>query len=256
MKRMLNCIILLTVIVMALTAVLSACDLVRKMNGAEVKFQKKVKEAADLSFDLGLEIVTDGEKSAIDVSCFKKGNEYAYTFMEPGNTSVIYRRLYAHNKLYEFVTKTNLHVGMYYTTNDVDYKDDNNLLYWVTENIMLATYATLLTTGEDDKVNGVDTHRYDFDYGGNQYSLWYDAESLVKISATFNSTDEDGTKHSETYTGVFSNYKFADVDASPFWDPAETKNNASGIIYTESPIPFEDWMNIINKFSARVANWM
>jgi len=256
MKRMLKWIILLTVVVMTLTVALSACDFIRKMKGAEVKFQEKVKNATELSFDMSLEIVEDGEKSNIDISCFKKGDEYAYTFVEPGNESVVYRRLYAHNKLYEFLTKTNLHVGMYYTTDDVPYTDDNNLLYWVTENVMLATYATMLTKGQKDTVNGVDVYRYDFSYDGNQYGLWYDNENLVKIAATFNSTDADGNAHSETYTGVFSNYKFDDVDASPFWDPTETKDNTAGVVYTESPISFEDWMAIINKFSARLAHWM
>ena len=256
MKRMLKWIILCTAVVMVLTVTLSACDLIRKMNGAEIKFQEKVKNAEELSFDMSLEIIEDGEKSNIDVSCYKKGEEYAYTFVEPGNESVVYRRLYAHNKLYEFLTKTNLHLGTYYTTDEVPYTDENNLLYWVTENVMLATYATMLTKGQKDTVGDVETYRYDFSFDGNEYSLWYSDTDLVKVSATFNSTDTEGNAHSETYTGVFSNYKFADVDGSPIWDPTETKDNTAGVVYAESPISFEDWMTIINKFSARLAHWM
>ena len=89
MKRMLKWIILLTVAVMALTLGLASCDFVRKVQGAELKFQKKVQEATSLSFDMYLEIEEDGEKSCIDISCYKKENEYAYTFVEPDNTTDI-----------------------------------------------------------------------------------------------------------------------------------------------------------------------
>ena len=239
-------------VVMALCVLLTACDLGRKVQGIEVKFQKKVEAATELSFDMQLEINTDGSVSRIDVSCYKKGNEYAYTFVEPDKEYVVYRRLYADNKLYEYVTDTRLHAGTYYVTDGVAYTDDNNLLYWVTKNIMLATYATLLSTGKQEKVGGVDTYRYDFSYEGNDYSLWYDDSNLVKISATFRSTAEDGTAHTETYVGVFSGYRFAEVDSALFLRPAETKD----AVYVESPISFEEWMRILDKFSARAAHWM
>lgn len=255
MKKAFTIIACLVVLVLSLGLVLAACDLGRKVQGVEIKFQKKVEAAQELSFDLHADIVSDGEESSLDISCFKKGNEYAYTFVQPDNTSVVYRRLYADNKLYEYVTKDGslgIRVGTYYATNDVPYTDENNLLYWVTQKIMLATYATLLSTGKKETLNGAEVYHYDFAYQGNQYALWYDDVNLVKISATFNSTDAEGKAHSETYTAVFSNYRFDQVDHAPFRRPAESTDAT----YVESPISFESWMAIINRFSTRAANWM
>lgn len=252
MKKALRYVTVLTVLTLILTIALSACDLVRKVQGVEIKFQQKVQAAEQLSFDMRLTILdADGEQS-LDVSCYKQGDEYAYTFTQPDDASYVYRRLYADNKLYEYLTKTRLHAGTYYVRDNVAYTADENLLYWVTQNIMLATYATLLTTGQKDTVNDVAVYRYDFSYDGNDYSLWYDDENLVKISATFRSTDTDGNPKSETYIGVFANYRFDEVDEAPFRRPEETTD----AVYLESPISFEDWMHIIDRFGARVANWM
>ena len=164
-------------------------------------------------------------------------------------SQTVYRRLFADTCLYEFVTLTDAHTGMYYTTENVSYTDDDNLLYWVTNKIMLATYATLLSKGKQEKVGDVDTYRYDFAYQGNQYSLWYDDSNLVQISATFvqeNSTD------TETYTATFANYLFEEVSPAPFDRPDEAKD----ALYVKSLISFEDWMSILNRFGNRAAHWM
>lgn len=257
MKRKKIIVCFLSVVLM-MTAVLTACnvasDISRKVQGVEVKFQKKIEKASQLSFDMHLTIEKDGSTSEIDISCYKKGDEYAYTFTQPNDINIVYRRLFADNCLYEFLTKKALLVpaGSYYTTQNVAYTDDTNILYTVRKNIMLATYATLLTVGKQDKVGDVDAYRYDFSYGGNQYSLWYDNENLIKIEATFNSTDDDGNTSSETYSALFTNYVFDNVASEPFLRPNETTD----AVYVESPISFEEWMNIINQFSTRAANWL
>lgn len=241
--------------VVAMTMIMTmlvGCDFARKLNGAEVNFQKKVEAATELSFDMHVSIESENETSNMDISCYKNGEEYAYTFVDPTNTSVVYRRLYADNKLYEYMTKTTLHVGSYYVEDNVDVAADENILYWVTKNIMLATYVTLLTDSKKETLNGTTVYRYDFAYEGNDYSLWYDQDNLVKIAATFRSTDEEGQVHSETYTATFASYRFAEVDKTPFARPADT----TGAMYIESPISFEDWMQIIDKFSARAAHWL
>lgn len=252
MKRIISAIGIVVVIILALTLSLSACDLVRKMQGIETKFQKKVQNATQLSFDMFIQVESDGSLSELNVSCFKNGDEYAYTFYQPDSPSVLHRRLFADNSLYEFITKTNLHVGSYYTYQDVAYTCEDNLLYWVTQKIMLATYATLLSTGHKDTVGDVDVYRYDFTYDGDQYHLWYDDANLVKISATFYSTDEAGQNHRETYTAYFTDYSFDSVASEPFLRP----NQLTDAVYVESPISFESWMAILNQFTVTAEHWL
>lgn len=252
MKRIGKIIVCLIVITLVGAALFSACDLLRKVQGAEVKFRNKVTKAEKLAFDMHLEIKNADSESELDVGCYKSGEEYAYTFSKPNNANLRYRRLFADECLYEYAYQANLGIGTYYTNRDVAYTDDRNLLYAITENIMLATYATLLTEGKKDTVAGKDAYRYDFSYGGNQYSLWYDDENLVKISATFYSTDEEGQSTSETYLATFSNYRFGETERDPFLRPQESTE----AIYAESPISFEDWMTILDRFSSRAASWL
>ena len=252
MKVSIRIMLAVVVAVLSLSLVLASCDLVRKTQGIELKFQKKVQAAEALSFDMHLRIQDESGASDLDVSCYKNGQEYAYTFVQPDNADYVYRRLYADNCLYEYLTKTQLHTLLYSVSEDVAYTDDANLLYWVTQNIMYATYATLLSTGQKDTVAGVEAYRYDFTYDGNAYSLWYDDANLVKVSATFQETDADGNSHAETYIATFANYRFDDVDTKPFARPAES----DGLIKVQSSVPVETWMNTLSRFSARAAHWM
>ena len=252
MKKTQKIVICLVVAVAILAMVLSACDLTRKVNGAEVQFQKKLTSAEKYSFDMHLNIQSNGTESNLDLSCYKDGNDYAYTFYAPDTRAVQYRRLYADNNLYEYAEQTAvLNAGTYYTNAGVPYTDDDNLMYAMTQKIMLASYATLLMDGVKDKVNGVDTYRYDFALKGNQYSLWFDDENMVKISATFISTDSSGNTTSETYTAVFSNYVFGEVAAAPFTRPSDM-----GIGYVQSPVSIEAWMTIMTQFANRASNWL
>lgn len=250
-KKILSC---LTIVILMLTILLSGCNAIsRKLEGVELKFQKKLSSAEKFSFDAHLTIDTDGIEKEIDISCYKNGNEYAYVFYPPNAKTVQYRRLFADNNLYEFASQsaTLFSTGFYHTTANVPYTDDGNLLYALTKKIMLASYATLLSAGEQDKVGDVDTYRYDFNFQGNQYSLWYDDENMVKVRATFNSTDEEGNASSETYTALFSNYVFGEVSADPFKRPADM-----GLLYVENPIAIESWMDILTQFAVRANNWM
>lgn len=251
MKRVKGLLICLVIAALLLTVVLSGCNLERKLQGVELKFNQKLASSSAYSFDVHLSIRSDGSESEIDLGCFKKNNEYAYSFYAPESRSVEYRRLFADSKLYEFASQTTLHTGTYSVQDNVAYNDASNLLYSLTQKIMLASYATLLSAGEKDKVGGKDVYRYDFTYQGNQYSLWYDDENMVKIKAVFYSTDYEGNVTSETYIAEFSNYTFGSASADAFKRPSEM-----GILYTESPIAIEDWMTIISGFTARANNWM
>ncbi len=250
MKRTIRLIALVTAFVLVLAAFLCSCDFLRKVNGAEVKFQNKVAEAKELSFDMHLSVQSGSDESELDVSCFKKNNDYAYTFSNPSNSAMQYRKLFADNCLYEFVKTAR--VGSYHTQEGVSYTSDDNFLYVITKNIMLATYATLLSKAQKDTVGDKEARRYDISNNGNEYSLWYDDENLVKIRAVINQTDESGNASNETYTAVFSNYAFQNVSSDPFLRPAE----ATDAIYTPSPISFEQWMSILDKFSSCASHWV
>jgi len=242
----------LAAVCVALT-LLGGCDLTRKLQGAEVNFRKKVENAEELSFDLFLTVTDEGGTSSIDMACYMKGEEYAYVFGDPDNSGVQYRKLYADGKLYEFMAKTVLtaKTGTYYIEEGVDVSADENVLYWVRKNIMLASYAALITAGKKETDGDKTVYRYDFTYGGNDYSLWYDDENMTRITAVFRSTDDDGTVYTETYDAKFSNYLFAGVSAEPFKRPAEL-NGA----YIESPVSFETWMSIMDKFGGKAGKWL
>lgn len=252
MKKTGKIIICILILALACSAILGGCDLVRKVKGAELGFQKKLKAATEVSFDMHLDITKSGVTSGIDLSCYKKGDEYAYTFSDPALKGVTYRKLFADNCKYEFCETTtllNVRTGTYVKTEDVPYTDDSNLLYVVTKNIMLVTVAAFITKAEKETLGDTEVYHYSFDYNGDQYHFWYDAENLVKVSATFNSEDENGVKSSETYAATFTNYRFEKVAGEPFLRPVP-------ISYVESPYTVEEWMEILTEFGARAGNWM
>ena len=249
MKRTIRLIAFVTAFVLVLAALLCSCDFFRKVNGAEVKFQNKVSSAKAFSFDMHLTVQSGSDESELDVSCFKKNNDYAYTFANPGNSAMQYRKLFGDNCLYEFVRTAR--VGSYHTREGVSYTSEDNFLYVVTKNIMLATYATLLSKAQDDKVGDKAARRYDISNDGNDYSLWYDEENLVKIRAVIRQTDESGNTSTDTYTAVFSNYAFENVAAEPFLRPAESTD----AVYVESPVSFEQWMSSLDRFASCASHW-
>lgn len=248
MKRFLTVFSAAALIALSLLSVVG-CDLERKVQGIEFKFRNKVAKATEMSFFADLKVEDESGTSTLGVNCYMKNGEYAYTFVSPDAKKAEYRELYADQKFYEFLSASSMPIGSYYVKDDVKPESENNLIYQIKQNILAATYATLIVEGKKDKVGDADTYRYDFSYGGNDYSLWYDDENLVKIAAVFRSTDEEGAVHEEKYSAVFSEYVFSDVTDKPFTRPEDGA-------YVESPISFESWMAILTDFSSRAAKWM
>ena len=248
MKHLLKIGFCIVVLVVVLAIMLSGCGLSRKLKGVELKFQKKITEAEALSFDMLVTVIDADGTQQIDIGCYKQDDEYAYIFADPDNKQAVYRRLYADNKYYEFLqTGSLITAGTYYVQDNVSYTVDENILYAVTKYVMLASYATLISSGKKETLAGVETYRYDFNVSGNTYSLWYDDENLVQVEAIFR-TEDGGNTTEETYRAAFSNYKFADVDRAPFARP-------DAGLYVESPIPMQAWMEIITKFSNKMSGW-
>ena len=248
MKKLSTFVICIVMLLVVLAASLAGCNVSRKVKGIELKFKKKIEAATELSFDMGLTIIDKDGTNHLDIGCYKIDDGYAYIFAAPNDQTLVYRRLYADNKYYEFLQNTALNIGFYSVKNDVPYTVEENLLYMVNKYVLLASYATLLSSGRKETLAGVETYRYDFNAGGNSYSLWYDNENLVQVEATFRKKDEAGNTTEEIYRAAFSNYKFADVANAPFALPDEG-------LYAPSPIAIEDWMSIITKFGSKLSGW-
>ena len=244
MKKLILALLTLTL----LFAALSSCNLDRKLDGVELKFKQKIDVANELSFSAYLKTESNGQTNELNVECYKSAGEYAYEFASPNNSSVRYRRLYGDNKLYEFVETEGQIAGTYHITDGVSIESTENFLRQIEKNIMLATYATLILDGKKETLNDVEVYRYEITVDGNTYSLWYDNENLVKIAAVINSTNESGEVSTEKYEALFTNYKFDEVNKTPFERP--------GALYTESPVAFESWMGILGDFSKMSANWL
>ena len=170
--------------------------------------------------------------------------EYAYIYTcQKGNYSS-YKNIYADDKLYEIA---NLPVGgIYYVKDDVSVSDDSNILYQVTQNIMLTSVAALLVKAKKETLNGEQVYRYDVEISGKNVSIWYNSEVLVQLYAKF--AGENG-EPDEEYTIALSNYKIdEEISADVFARP----DTYTG--YVESQISFEAWMEIINAFAKRLGN--
>ena len=244
MKKIICFLLSLTVVF----AFLCSCDIDRKLEGVEMKFKQKIESATELSFSAHLKTEADGKTKELNIDCFKNAGEYSYEFNNPNNASSRYRRLYADNKLYEFIETSGQAAGTYSVTDNVSIDANENLLRQIEKNIMLATYATLLLDGKKETFNGAEVYRYDLDVDGNTYTLWYDDTYLIKIAAVINTTDGEGKTTSDYYEAIFSDYKFENVDKTPFERP--------GALYVESPVEIEDWIGIICDFSDMSINWM
>ena len=147
--------------VLGLVFVAAGCDVVRKLQGAEFEFPQKVAAADNLSFDIALTYESNGETTDIDVSCYKKGNEYAYEYrLADSRAGTKYRNLYADNNLYEILTN-DLSLGSYYVQSDVSVEDDSNFLYMVCSNITALSIAALVFTSHKETLNDETVYRYD-----------------------------------------------------------------------------------------------
>ena len=253
MKKLI-CLLLTSAVV--LTA-LCSCDFQRKLDGVELKFQQKVSSATEYSFNAELKIESDGTTSVLNVNCYKKDGKYSYVFPSSDDESKEYRRLYADGYFYEFLTAKKSSVlfgdvegGTYYKE-EKSVSDDKNFLYQIEQNILLATYATLVLDGKKETLDGKEVYRYELTVENNTYKLWYDDANLVKIGAIIRSQDGEGNEKADTYEAKFSDYKFEEVDATVFRKPED----ANGI-YAESSTPLEDTLGTLGKFSGMSANWM
>lgn len=238
------CIILVLAVILTTTA----CDLTRKLKGAETTFPKLVKEATSFSFDL--ELTTEsGDK--ILASCYKNNNDYAYNYHLDGKTYPTYRQIFIESKLYNILEvyenldtplgSVPLGSGTYYVE-EKPYNSADNLLYTVTENILTASYVTLITKAiKEESADGTTLYKYDIDYEGVNYKVWFDSTYLRRIKITYS----DGT----FYDASFSNYKFGAIDTQYFKKPEETTG-----VYVQSPFTFEEWATMLNSFSQKINN--
>lgn len=238
------CIILVISVILAT----SACDLTRKLKGAETTFPKLVKEATSFSFDL--ELVTEaGDK--ILASCYKNNNDYAYNYHLDGKEHPTYRQIFIDNKLYNIlevyenfdtpIGSIPLGSGAYYVE-EKPYNSADNLLYTVTDSILTASYVTLITKAVSEKTaDGTTLYKYDINYEEVNYKVWFDSTYLRRIKITYT----DGT----FYDASFSNYKFGAIDTQYFTKPEE----ANGV-YLQSQFSFDEWAAILNSFSAKINN--
>ena len=248
---------LFLLVFLAFAVVLSGCDYERKLAGVELNFKQKISSATEYSFNAELKIDANGSTDELSVKCYKKDGKYSYVFPSSDDESKEYRRLYADGYFYEFLTvkKSSALLGQVeggtYYKEEKSIKDDINFLYQIEQNILLATYATLLLDGKKENLDGKEVYRYDITVDGNTYKLWYDDSNLVKIGAIIKSESGDGTEKTETYEAEFYDYKFSEVETSPFRKPED----ANGI-YLESSTPLEENLGLLGKFSGMSANWM
>ena len=250
MKKLICLLLTLTVVFFALCS----CDFQRKLDGVELKFKNKIDSATEYSFKADLKIESDGTTNELSVNCYKKDGKYSYVFPST-DKSKDYRRLYADGYFYEFLEARQAtligtaEVGTFYEEEKAK-DDDMNFLYQIEQNIMLATYATLLLDGKKETIEEKEVYRYELTVDNNTYKLWYDDTNLVKIGAIIRSQDGDGNEKAETYEAKFYDYKFESVDGEPFKKPNELNG-----IYAKSATPLEENLGILGKFSGMSANW-
>ena len=154
--------------VILLLAVLSAiaftgCDLTRKLGGAEMTFPGKVSGAKSLSFKMNILYKKGSAETVVDMDCYKQtaeGNaaEYAYVYNCSEALYGSYKNIYADGKLYEVVNATK-RTGSYYVKEGVPVDDESNILYHMTQNILLTSAAALLTKAKKETINGEKTYR-------------------------------------------------------------------------------------------------
>jgi len=244
-------VIIISVLLVTLISLLalSGCDIKRKLTGAEMQFPKKISEANVFSFDMALNYKSGDESTDISMSCYKSGDEYAYDYYLSDNKGSKYRNLYADDCLYEILMKNSLNLGSYFKKENVTIDDSGNFLYQITQNILVASVATFISKAKKETLNGETVYHYDITLNEQHFGVWYNDTALVKLYASFDSTDSEGNTTSEEYTALFSNYKFEDAKNDAFTRP----QNLDGV-YVESPISFEDWARIINRFSEKIAS--
>lgn len=244
MKKFL--IAVLSLIICLLPVCVSACELNRKVNGAEVSFPKTVSQATAFSFDM---VLTTESGQTVYVSCVKDDNDYAYNYRSAEKTYPTYRQIYTNSKLYSILEAFEtidfggesipLGVGTYYVENKPVNVPDN-LLYSVTENILKASYVTLVTKAiKEISSEGVTLYRYDITYNDVDYSVWFDELVLRRVKIVYS----DNT----FYDASFSSFKFGTIDKTYLITPEN-----STVAYIQSPFSQEEWCEILTSFGRKI----
>lgn len=244
MKKLITAII----IFILLSSAFVGCEINRKLKGAEINFAKTVQKSKEYSF--AMSILTE-KNQKINLTCFKKDNDYAYKYSLDGLRYPTFRRLFINSAQYDILEveifntpigsiPVGTGTGSYYITENVSYTSSDNLLYTVSENLLTATYLTLVKSAVKEKdENGETLYRYDFEYEQTQYSFWFDNNYLRRVKIIY----VDNT----FYDVSFSEFRFGSVDRECFVTPEETAG-----IYIKSPFSFEEWANIIGDFSNKI----
>ena len=250
MKRSIKLIALIVLVVMLAGLVFAGCgDLTRKLKGAELSFPNKISGAKKLSFKMNINYRKGESRTEIDMQCYRAKNEsgqdeYAYVYSTANALYDSYKNLYADGKLYETINVTK-NGGSYYVKENVSVEDDGNILYHITQKILLTSAAAFVSKAQQETMNGETVYRYDVMVSGKKVTLWYNSEVLVKIFVSF-AGEEEGEY--EQYTIKLSDYTFnEDLPADAFKRP-----DTYGITYVESPISFEDWMSIVSSFATKL----
>ncbi|MCR4726009.1 MAG: hypothetical protein K5753_02185 [Clostridia bacterium] len=249
MKRVIKVVAAVLALVALSAIALTGCDLTRKLGGAEATFPGKVSGAKSLSFKMNVQYKKGDAETVVYMDCYKQtadgGAEYAYVYSCPQALYDSYKNIYADGKLYEVINVTK-NSGSYHVKDGVAVDDEGNILYHVTQNILLTSVAALLTKAKKETIDGETTYRYDIDINGKTVSIWYNDKVMVRLYAKFEPEKEGDDP--EEYTIALSDYKFdqtiaADVFARP---------STYGVTYLPSPFSFEDWMSVITTFAAKL----
>ena len=251
MKKSVGIIALILVVTTLVAFAFAGCDLTRKMKGAEMTFPGKISDSAKLSFKMNINYKKGETTTVIDMDCFRAKNEageneYAYVYTTAGARYASYKNIYADGKLYEIVDISNV-AGTYYIKDNVPVDDNGNILYHITQKILLTGVAAFLSKGQKETLNGEEVYRYEISINGKKVSLWYNSEVLVKVYVYFPAEEEGG--EAEQYTIHLSDYHFdEELPANTFKRP-----DTYGITYVHSPMSVEDWMSIITGFAGKFA---
>lgn len=230
------------------TTLLCGCELGRKLNGAETQFAKTVGECKEYSFDMS--ILTE-ENQKINLTCVKKNNDYAYKYSLDGQSYPTYRRMFVNSCQYDILEVADsfdtpfggvtMGTGTYYITENVSFTSKDNVLYTVSENLLTATYLTLVKSATKEKnENGETLFRYDFTYEQDNYSFWFDSTYLRRVKIVY----QDNT----FYDLFFSAFRFGSVNRECLIKPEETAG-----VYVKSPISFQEWEKILGDFSNKIS---
>lgn len=250
MKKAYKLLVFVSIAVCFVTIAFAGCaELSRKWNGAEMSFPGKISNAKTLSFSMEVTYRKGDEKTDIAMTCYRRtladgSQEYAYVYSTANALHSSYKNLYADGNLYETVNVTK-NAGSYYVKEGVGVTDEGNILYHVTQKILLTSAAAFLSKAQQETLGGETVYRYDVMVSGNKVTLWYNSEALVKIYVAFK--DENGD-YTENYTIRLSDYTFdKDLPEDAFKRPADY-----GITYVPSPWAFEEWMSILSTFASKL----